>query len=36
MAKTMREREAVDRVMKEEMQRQLDSTRRGMILPLAR
>ena len=31
-----REREAGDRVMKEEMQRQLDSTRRSMIQPLAR
>ena len=36
MAKIVREREAVDRVMKEEMQRQLDSTRQSMILPLAR
>ena len=31
-----REREAADRVMKEEMQRQLDSTRRSMVQPLAR
>jgi len=36
MAKRVREREAADRVMREEMQRQLDSTRRSMIQPLAR
>jgi antitoxin component of MazEF toxin-antitoxin module len=36
MAKRVRERESVDRVMREEMQRQLDSTRRSMIQPLAR
>ena len=36
MAKTVLERKAVDRVMREEMQRQLDSTRRSMIQPLAR
>ncbi len=36
MAKIVRQREAADRVMKEEMQRQLDSTRRSMIQPLAR
>jgi len=36
MAKTVQEKKAVDRVMREEMQRQLDITRRGMIQPLAR
>lgn len=36
MAKTVLEKKAVDRVMREEMQRQLDSTRRSMIQPLAR
>ena len=36
MAKTALEKKAVDRVMREEMQRQLDSTRRSMIQPLAR
>lgn len=36
MAKTVQEKKAVDRVMQEEMQRQLDITRRSMIQPLAR
>jgi hypothetical protein len=36
MARIVQERNAADRVMREEMQRQLDSTRRSMIQPLAR